>query len=227
MDNDRADAPVRRLKVMLVDDHEVVRRGLRSLVASAPDLEVVAEAASVAEAIREAEKHRPDVVVMDVRLRDGSGIEAAREIRAKRQATRVLMLTSYADEGAVFSSIMAGAAGYLLKEVNASELLAGIRAVGSGESLLDPAVTSAVLERVRTGGKPAKDPRLSRLSAQEDRILVLVAKGMTNAEIGRQMKLSDKTVKNYVSTILGKLEVSRRAEAAAYLARHTREPGSL
>jgi two-component system response regulator DevR len=212
---------------MLVDDHEVVRRGLRSLIDATDDMEVVGEAATAAEAIQQAEHLLPDVVVMDVRLPDGSGIEAAREIRARRAATRVLMLTSYADEGAVFSSIMAGAAGYLLKEVNAAEMLAGIRAVGSGKSLLDPAVTGAVLQRVRLGGKPARDPKLTRLSAQEDRILALVAEGMTNAEIGVQMKLSDKTVKNYVSTILGKLEVSRRAEAAAYLARHTREPGSL
>jgi two-component system response regulator DevR len=181
----------------------------------------------VVEAVRQAHQSQPDVVVMDVRLPDGSGIEAARDIRAGRQATRILMLTSYADELAVFSSIMAGAAGYLLKEVNGAELLAAIRAVGLGKSLLDPAVTGAVLERVRTGSKTSRDPKLSRLSAQEERILKLVAQGKTNAEIGSQMTLSAKTVKNYVSTILGKLEVRRRAEAAAYLATHTREPGSI
>jgi two-component system response regulator DevR len=221
------DPEVKRLRVMLVDDHEVVRKGLRFLIESADDLEVVAEAASVAEAVRQAHQSQPDVVVMDVRLPDGSGIEAARDIRARRQATRILMLTSYADELAVFSSIMAGAAGYLLKEVNGAELLAAIRAVGTGKSLLDPAVTGAVLERVRTGSKTTRDPRLSRLSAQEERILKLVAQGKTNAEIGDQMTLSAKTVKNYVSTILSKLEVRRRAEAAAYLATHTREPGAL
>jgi two-component system, NarL family, response regulator DevR len=213
---------------MLVDDHEVVRKGLRSLIESAGDLEVVAEAASAAEAVRQAQRSQPDVIVMDVRLPDGSGIEAARDIRAYRHATRILMLTSYADELAVFASIMAGASGYLLKDVNGAELLAGIRAVGIGESLLDPAVTGAVLERVRTGNRPSRDPKLSRLSAQEERILNLVAQGKTNAEIGNEITLSDKTVKNYVSAILGKLEVRRRAEAAAYLARHTpREPGSV
>jgi DNA-binding NarL/FixJ family response regulator len=227
MEAPKADVQGRRIKVMLVDDHEVVRRGLRSLVETTADLEVVAEAGSVAEAVRQAQQSQPDVVVMDVRLPDGSGIEAAREIRAQRTATRVLMLTSYADEAAVFASIMAGAAGYLLKEVNATELLAGIRAVGSGKSLLDPTVTTAVLERVRSGGKSTRDSKLARLSAQEERILGLVAEGKTNAEIGTLLKLSDKTVKNYVSSILAKLEVARRSEAAAYLARHTREPGSL
>jgi DNA-binding NarL/FixJ family response regulator len=215
------------MKVMLVDDHEVVRKGLRSLIEAADDLEVVAEAGSAAEALLQAKQSQPDVVVMDVRLPDGSGIEAARDIRAHRQATRVLILTSYADEQAVFSSIMAGAAGYLLKEANGSELLAAIRAVGMGESLLDPAVTGAVLERIRTSNRPSRDAKLARLSAQEGRILKLVAQGQTNAEIGTQMTLSDKTVKNYVSTILSKLEVRRRAEAAAYLATHTREPGSF
>ena len=215
------------MRVMLVDDHEVVRKGLRSLIDAADDLEVVAEAGSASEALLQAQRSQLDVVVMDVRLPDGSGIEAARDIRAHRQATRVLILTSYADEQAVFSSIMAGAAGYLLKEANGSELLAAIRAIGRGESLLDPAVTGAVLDRVRTSHRPSRDPKLARLSAQEDRILKLVAQGQTNAEIGIQMTLSDKTVKNYVSTILGKLEVRRRAEAAAYLATHTREPGSF
>ncbi len=147
---------------MLVDDHEVVRKGLRSVIESAGDLDVVAEAASVAEAIAQAQHSQPDVVVMDVRLPDGSGIEAARDIRATRPATRVLMLTSYADEMAVFASIMAGAAGYLLKDVNSAELLAGIRAVGMGKSLLDPAVTGAVLDRVRTGTRPTRDPKLSK-----------------------------------------------------------------
>ena len=212
---------------MIVDDHQVVRRGLRALIETADDLEVVAEAATVAEAIARAEQSRPDVVVMDVRLPDGSGIEAAREIRSRLQATRILMLTSFADENAVFSSIMAGAAGYLLKEVNEAELLAGIRAVGGGRSLLDPAVTSGVFDRMRASAKATRDPKLARLSAQEERILTHVAEGKTNAEIGRELRLSDKTIKNYVSTILGKLEVSRRAEAAAYLARHTREPGSV
>jgi DNA-binding NarL/FixJ family response regulator len=218
---------VRAIRVMLVDDHEVVRKGLRSMIESADDLEVVAEAGSVADALLQARLSIPDVVVMDVRLPDGSGIEAAREIRANRQAARILILTSYADENAVFSAIMAGAAGYLLKEANGSELLAAIRAIGIGKSLLDPVVTSAVLERVRKGNRPQRDPKLSRLSAQEERILKFVAQGKTNFEIGNLMTLSDKTVKNYVSTILRKLEVRRRAEAAAYLATHARDPGSF
>lgn len=218
---------VHAIKVMLVDDHEVVRKGLRSIIESADDLQVVAEAGTVAEALLQARKSLPDVVVMDVRLPDGSGIEAAREIRTNRQAARILILTSYADENAVFSSIMAGAAGYLLKEANGPELLAAIRAIGMGKSLLDPVVTSAVLERVRKGNRPPRDPKLSRLSAQEERILKFVAQGKTNYEIGNLMTLSDKTVKNYVSAILRKLEVRRRAEAAAYLAIHARDPGSL
>ena len=213
--------------MILVDDHAVVRRGLRSLIESADDLQVVGEASSKDEAIRLAAKVAADVVIMDVRLPDGSGIEAAREIRASHPATRVLMLTSYADEDAVFSSIMAGASGYLLKEINEGEIISGIRAVAAGKSLLDASVTGAVLDSVRVSRRPIRDPKLRRLSGQEERILGLVADGKTNAEIGQQLHLSDKTVKNYVSAILAKLEVSRRAEAAAYLARHTREPGSL
>ena len=216
-----------RVRVMLVDDHDIVRRGLRSLIQSAPDLEVVGEAGSVSAAVVQAGLDPVDVIVMDVRLPDGSGIEAAREIRSKRPSIRVLMLTSYADEGAVFASIMAGAAGYLLKEVNEGELLSAIRMVAAGRSLLDPSVTGVVLDSIRAGHPPTRDPKLGRLSAQEQRILGLVAEGMTNAEIGRRLRLSDKTVKNYVSAILGKLEVSRRAEAAAYLAKHSRVPGSL
>ena len=216
-----------RVRVILVDDHAVVRRGLRSLIESADDLQVVGEASSKDEAIRLAAKVAADVVIMDVRLPDGSGIEAAREIRASHPATRVLMLTSYADEDAVFSSIMAGASGYLLKEINEGEIISGIRAVAAGKSLLDASVTGAVLDSVRVSRRPIRDPKLRRLSGQEERILGLVADGKTNAEIGQQLHLSDKTVKNYVSAILAKLEVSRRAEAAAYLARHTREPGSL
>ena len=221
------DPPPGQIRVMVVDDHAIVRRGLKSLIGSASDLLVVGEASSKAEAIRLAGLLAADVVLMDVRLPDGSGIEAAREIRAAQPATRILMLTSYADEDAVFSSIMAGASGYLLKEINEGEIISGIRAVADGKSLLDASVTGAVLESVRATRRPARDPKLRRLSGQEERILNLVAGGKTNAEIGQQLHLSDKTVKNYVSAILGKLEVSRRAEAAAYLARHTREPGSL
>jgi DNA-binding NarL/FixJ family response regulator len=197
------------------------------MLAPEEDIVVASEAGTVREAIDEAERTRPDVIVMDVRLSDGSGIEATREIRAKRPDTRVLMLTSFADDEALFSSIMAGASGYVLKQVKSGELLRAIRAVGAGDSLLDPAVTSAVLDRLRKGKHLLKDEKLARLSPQEERILLLVADGRTNREIGDELHLAEKTVKNYVSSILSKLEVARRAEAAAYLARHTTTPGSV
>jgi DNA-binding NarL/FixJ family response regulator len=212
---------------MLVDDHEVVRDGIRSLIEAQPDLTVVAEAGSVAEAVRTAAAMRPDVVVMDVRLTDGSGIEATREIRAQRADTRVLMLTSFADDEALFASIMAGAAGYVLKQIRGGELVRAIRTVGAGQSLLDPLVTAQVLDRLRKGKHLLRDEKLARLSPQEERILGLIAEGFTNREIGDQLRLAEKTVKNYVSTILSKLEVARRAEAAAYLARHSTTPGSV
>jgi DNA-binding NarL/FixJ family response regulator len=162
---------------------------------------------------------------MDVRLSDGSGIEATRDIRAARPQTNVLMLTSFADDEALFASIMAGAAGYVLKQIQGGELVRAIRAVGAGQSLLDPAVTKGVLERLRKGKHLFRDERLARLSPQEERILGLVADGLTNGQIGQELGLAEKTVKNYVSSILSKLEVARRAEAAAYLARHTTPPG--
>ena len=215
------------LRVMLVDDHEVVRGGVRAILQATDDIIVTAEAASVREAIDEAARSRPDVIVMDVRLTDGSGIEATRQIRADRPATKVLMLTSFADDDALFASIMAGASGYVLKQVNAAELLRAIRALGRGESLLDPAVTTSVLDRLRKGKHLMQDERLARLSPQEERILSSVADGRTNREIGEELGLAEKTVKNYVSSILSKLEVARRAEAAAYLARHTATPGTF
>jgi two-component system response regulator DevR len=215
------------LRVMLVDDHEVVRGGIRAMLQATDDIIVTAEAASVREAIDEAARARPDVIVMDVRLTDGSGIEATRQIRADRPESKVLMLTSFADDEALFASIMAGASGYVLKQVNAAELLRAIRAVGRGESLLDPAVTTSVLDRLRKGKHLMQDEKLARLSPQEERILTAVANGMTNREIGGELHLAEKTVKNYVSSILSKLEVARRAEAAAYLARHTTTPGSV
>ena len=214
------------LRLMLVDDHEVVRSGLRTMLEAGGDVRVVAEAGTVKDAIAEAERTKPDVIVMDVRLADGSGIEATREIRARRPETRVLMLTSFADDEALFASIMAGASGYVLKQIRGMDLVRSIRSVGQGQSLLDPAVTATVLDRLRKGKHLLRDERLARLSAQEERILAMVADGLTNREIGVQLKLAEKTVKNYVSTILSKLEVGRRAEAAAYLARHTGTPGS-
>jgi DNA-binding NarL/FixJ family response regulator len=214
------------LRILLVDDHEVVRDGVKALLQATDDIIVTAEASSVREAIDEADRARPDVVVMDVRLADGSGIEATREIRARHPKTAIIMLTSFADDEALFASIMAGASGYVLKQVKGGELVRAIRTVGKGESLLDPAVTSAVLDRLRKGKHLLRDEKLARLSPQEERILALVADGKTNREIGEELHLAEKTVKNYVSSILSKLEVARRAEAAAYLARHTTTPGT-
>ncbi len=215
------------LRVMLVDDHEIVRDGIRAMLATQEDVVVTAEAGTVRDAVDEAGRTRPDVVVMDVRLADGSGIEATREIRANHPATRVLMLTSFADDEALFASIMAGASGYVLKQVKSGDLMRAIRAVGAGDSLLDPSVTNAVLDRLRKGKHLMRDEKLARLSPQEERILTAVADGKTNREIGDELHLAEKTVKNYVSSILSKLEVARRAEAAAYLARHTTTPGSV
>lgn len=214
------------LRVMIVDDHEVVRDGIKSLLHEAGGVTIVGEAGTVKEAVQRAEFARPDVVIMDVRLADGSGIEATREIRAKLPKTQVLMLTTFADDDALFASIMAGASGYILKQVKGGDLVRAVRTVGAGESLLDPAMTRSVLDRLRKGKHMLKDERLSRLSAQEERILGMVADGKTNRQIGDELHLAEKTVKNYVSSILAKLEVARRAEAAAYLARHTTPPGT-
>ena len=214
------------LRIMIVDDHEVVRNGIKALLEEESDITVAAEAGAVKEAIERAEWARPDVVVMDVRLADGSGIEATREIRTRLPKTQVLMLTTFADDEALFASIMAGAAGYVLKQIKGGDLVRAIRSVGRGENLLDPAVTKGVLDRLRRGKHLLKDERLARLSAQEERILTAIAGGKTNRQIGDELHLAEKTVKNYVSSILSKLEVARRAEAAAYLARHTSTPGS-
>jgi len=204
-----------KLKILIVDDHDIVRKGLAMLVSRQEDLSVVAEAGTVAEALEKARESVPDVVVMDIRLPDGSGIEACRDIRDENADIKVLMLTSYSDEEAVMGSIMAGASGYLLKKIRSQEIVDAIRRVGSGQSLLDPAITASVLERVRRG---KEEDVLAQLTEQEQRILELIAEGQTNREIAAQINLSDKTVKNYVSTILGKLEVSRRSQAAAFLA---------
>ena len=204
-----------KLKILIVDDHDIVRKGLAMLVSRQEDLTVVAEAGTVAEAVEKARETVPDVVVMDIRLPDGTGIEACREIRDENSDVKVLMLTSYSDEEAVMGSIMAGASGYLLKEIRSQEIVDAIRRVGSGQSLLDPSVTASVLERVRRG---KEEDVLAQLTDQEKKILELIADGKTNREIAGQINLSDKTVKNYVSNILGKLEISRRSQAAAVLA---------
>jgi two-component system, NarL family, response regulator DevR len=217
---------VESLKVMLVDDHEVVRQGLRALLEAEEDIEVVAEADSGPAAVSLASAHRPDVVVMDVRMPEGSGVEACRAIRDERPDAQVIMLTSFSDDEALFNSIMAGAAGFVLKQIRGRDLIDAIRTVGSGKSLLDPDVTKRVLERLRKAKFDEKDPKLARLSPQEERILDMVGEGMTNREIAERIHLSDKTVKNYVSTILQKLEVARRAEAASYVARVRAESAS-
>jgi two-component system response regulator DevR len=215
------------LRVLLVDDHEVVRQGIRALLGAHEDVIVVAEAESVPAAVVAVDQHRPDVVVMDVRLSDGSGIEATREIRARHPETRVLMLTSFADHEALLSSIMAGASGYVLKQIRGNELVSAVRSVAMGQNLIDSALIGWVMERLRASAEPSGDDRLKRLSAQEERILELVAAGRTNREIGAELHLAEKTVRNYVSSILAKLEVARRAEAAAYLARRSARLGSL
>jgi two-component system response regulator DevR len=217
--------PPRPLRLLVVDDHEVVRRGLVALLDRRSGFEVVAQAGSVAESIDAAARFEPDLVIMDVRLPDGTGIEACREIRAARAETRVIMLTSYPDEEAVLSAIIAGASGYLLKQIRGRDLVAALEAVGRGESLLDPAVTEKVLERVRRVATGAATDDLAELTSQERKILLLVAEGKTNKEIAADVFLSDKTVKNYVSSILSKLNLQRRTQAAAFMAkRHPVSP---
>ncbi len=208
------------LRLLVVDDHEVVRQGLVSLLERREGFQVVAEAGSVAESLEMTRKFQPDIVVMDVRLPDGSGIEACREIRAEHPQTRVVILTSYPDEEAVFASLVAGASGYLLKQIRARDLVSALEAVGRGESLLDPAVTEKVLDRVRRIATGAYTDELAQLTQQEQKILALVAEGKTNKEIAAEVYLSDKTVKNYVSSILSKLNLERRAQAAAFVAKH-------
>jgi two-component system response regulator DevR len=217
-------APTKRLRLLVVDDHEVVRQGLASLLSRRDGFQVVAEAGTVAETLAATERFKPDLVIMDIRLPDGSGIEACREIRSEYPDTRVVMLTSYPDEEAVLSAIVAGASGYLLKQVRARDLVSALEAVGRGESLLDPAVTEKVLERVRRVATGDYIDESAQLTAQEQKILLLVAEGKTNREIAAEVYLSDKTVKNYVSSILSKLNLQRRAQAPAWIAKH--KPGS-
>jgi len=205
-------------RVLICDDHEVVREGLRTLLARRPEIAVVGEAGTMQEAIDTAAKAKPDVVIMDVRLPDGSGVEACRAIREARPETHVIMLTSYADDEALFASIIAGASGYLLKQTRGQAVVDAIQAVAQGRSLLDPDVTGKVLERVRRG-REQEDPQIASLTEQERKVLEQLAEGKTNREIGATLFLSEKTVKNYVSRILDKLGLARRAEAAAYMAK--------
>lgn len=220
MSSDPAAPPRTPLRLLVVDDHEVVREGLVALLARREEFQIVAEAGTVAESIAAARRFEPDLVVMDVRLPDGSGIEACRDIRAEFPAMRIVMLTSYPDEEAVLSAILAGASGYLLKQIRGRDLVTALEAVGRGDSLLDPAVTERVLERVRRIASGDERDELGDLTSQERKILLLVAEGKTNKEIAADIFLSDKTVKNYVSSILSKLSLQRRAQAAAFVAKH-------
>lgn len=204
------------IRVFLLDDHEIVRRGLRELFEAQDDLEVVGEASNADEAILRVPPTHPDVAVLDVRLPGSSGIEVCRELRATMPDLRCLMLTSFADDDALFSAILAGASGYLLKQIRGPELVSAVRRVAAGQSLIDPALTAGVMERLR--GKQ-EDERTAKLSAQERRILDLIAEGKTNRQIGAEMFLAEKTVKNYVSNMLAKMGFSRRTEAAVYAAR--------
>ena len=210
------------IRVFLVDDHEVVRRGVHELLSGEPDIEVVGEAGTAAEARARIPAARPDVAVLDVRLPDGSGVEVCRDVRSADEDIHCLMLTSYADDEALFDSIMAGASGYVLKAIRGTELLSAVRDVAAGRSLLDPEATSRVLERLRGADRQdtgTGDERLAQLTGQERRILALIGEGLTNRAIGEELHLAEKTIKNYVSSLLSKLDMERRSQAAAYVAR--------
>jgi two-component system response regulator DevR len=206
------------IRVMIVDEHEIVREGLRAVLGRRPEIRVVAEAHSVASAVAEAKRSAPDVVVMDVRLGEGSGVDACRTIRERSPGAKVIMLTPHADDDTVMDSILAGASGFILLHTSGEALLDAIAGVAAGGSLLDPMVTSHVLNRLRAEGN-RQEAQIDPLSGQERRVLALIARGKTNREIACEIKLSEKTVKNYVSSILNKLRMHRRSEAAAFVAR--------
>lgn len=219
----------RPLRVFLVDDHEMVRRGVRDLLEEEPDMVVVGEAATAAAAVPAIGRLVPDVAVLDARLPDGHGVDVCRDVRSAHREVACLMFTSYDDEDAIMAAIMAGAAGYLLKQIRGIDLVDAVRRVAAGQSLLDPAVTETVLARLRTGDLRQPDP-LAVLSEQERRVLALIAEGLTNREIGARLYLAEKTVKNYVSSLLAKLGLGRRAQAAALAAtinqQQARHPGT-
>ena len=208
------------IRILLVDDHEIVRIGLRTLLSHYPHFEVVAEASNAQEAIEQALHHQPDIVVMDIRLPGKNGVEATREIVERQPQTKVIMLTSHADEEVLFDAISAGASGYVLKQIGSDDLVRALETVGRGESMLDPAITQKVFRRVRESARRAEDQCFVSLTEQELNILALLTKGWTNREISERVFLSEKTVRNYVSSILSKLGLSSRAEAAAYAVRH-------
>jgi two-component system, NarL family, response regulator DevR len=205
------------VRVFLLDDHEIVRRGVKELLETEGDLEVVGEAGTAAEALARIPPTRPDVAVLDVRLPDGDGVQVCREIRSAHPEIQCLMLTSFADDEALFQAIMAGASGYVLKQIKGADVVEAVRSVAAGRSLLDPSVTARVLARLRKGSE--EDELLARLSPQERNILRLIADGLTNRQIAEQVHLAEKTVKNYVSNLLAKLGMERRTQAAVYAAR--------
>ena len=209
----------RSISVVIVDDHEVVREGLRAMLSRHNDIAVVGEASTMKGAVVESCRLKPDVVLMDVRLSDGSGVEACRVIRDSCPATRVLFLSSYEDDEAVLAAVFGGASGYLLKQITAEGLMLAIRAVAQGQSILDPAITQPVLTRMRLQKEQALEPQRTTLSVQQQRVLALIAEGKTNKEIGSSLELSDKTVKNYVRFIFQKMKVTRRGQAAAMFIR--------
>ncbi len=209
-----------RQRILLVDDHEVVRLGLKALLEQNPNFEIVAEAATARDALEKTELHKPDVVVMDIRLKGGSGIEACQEITERFPETKVIMLTSYAEDEMLFSAIRAGAAGYVLKQIGGDDLVRAIEAVGRGEALLDPAVTQRVFQEVRKAAREEEASAFAELTQQEMHVLQLVSEGRTNRQIAEILYLGEGTVRNYVSSILSKLNVRNRAEAAAYAVEH-------
>jgi two-component system response regulator DevR len=213
-------------RLLIVDDHGVTRLGLRTLLEACPEFEIAGETTSVVETLAAAAHLKPDVIVLDVRLADGSGIEVCRQLQDMGLDTRVLVLTSFADDDLVFDAIAAGADGYLLKEIQGDNLIQAIQDVAAGKSILDPAVTRRVMSRVSATASPAVRNKMDLLSAQERRVVALVAQGKTNKEIGREMSLSDKTVKNYLSHAMEKLNLTRRSQAAAFFITQTRQSGS-
>jgi len=215
------------IRVFLLDDHEVVRRGLSDLLDSEPDISVVGDAENVEHALVRGPALRPDVAVLDVRLPDGDGITVCRELRSQMPELAVLMLTSFDDEEALLDAIMAGASGYVLKQIKGSDLISAVRTVASGQSMLDPATTARLMASLRAdpAGTPAVAPELASLSPRERDILALIGDGLTNREIGKKLFLSEKTVKNHISRLLAKLGVQRRVQAAV-LASHLEQPGS-
>jgi two-component system response regulator DevR len=208
------------LRIIVVDDHEVVRLGLRALLERHPDFTVVDEAATAKEAVQKTLHLKPDIVVMDVRLPGRSGIEACREISMQSPETKVIMLTSYAEDEMLFDAISAGACGYVLKQIGSEDLIRALEAVGRGEALLDPAVTQRVFDRVRHAVRKEQEEAFAGLTGQEMRVLAQIAEGKTNREIAEALFLGEGTVRNYVSSILGKLNLSNRSEAAAYAVKH-------